>query len=53
MFIYKITNTKNNKAYTGHTVRPIRQRFLIHIADALRKRLVVLSMEKNFYYCKA
>lgn len=27
MFIYKITNTVNNKVYIGQTIRPIVQRF--------------------------
>lgn len=37
--IYKITNTKNNKVYIGQTVRPIKQRFLRHITDALNNKL--------------
>lgn len=35
MFIYKITNTVNNKVYIGQTIRPIVQRFKRHINDAL------------------
>lgn len=35
MFIYKITNTINGKAYVGQTVRPIEQRFNRHINDAI------------------
>jgi group I intron endonuclease len=35
MFIYKITNTENNKVYIGQTIRPIKQRFQRHINDAL------------------
>lgn len=27
MFIYKITNLKNNKVYIGQTIRPIEQIF--------------------------
>ena len=34
MFIYKITNTVNNKAYIGQSIRPIEQRFKRHISDA-------------------
>lgn len=35
MFIYKITNSKNNKVYIGQTIRPIEQRFRRHISDAM------------------
>ncbi len=35
MWIYKITNIKNNKVYIGQTIRPIEQRFYRHLNDAL------------------
>lgn len=35
MWIYKITNEKNNKCYIGQTIRPIEQRFNRHMNDAL------------------
>ena len=35
MFIYKITNLKNNKVYIGQSIRPIEQRFKRHINDAI------------------
>lgn len=39
MFVYKITNDKNNKVYIGQTIRPIAQRFERHINDALNNVL--------------
>ena len=39
MFIYKITNIKNNKVYIGQTIKPIEQRFKRHINDALNNIL--------------
>lgn len=39
MFIYKITNIKNNKVYIGQTIRPIEQRFKRHISDAMNNIL--------------
>ena len=39
MFIYKITNTKNNKIYIGQTIRPIQERFKRHKTDALNNVL--------------
>lgn len=39
IFIYKITNTQNNKVYIGQTIRPIEQRFQRHINDALNNIL--------------
>lgn len=35
MYVYKITNSKNNKVYIGQTVRTIEQRFKRHLNDAL------------------
>jgi group I intron endonuclease len=35
MYIYKITNTINNKVYIGQTIRPIKDRFNRHISDSL------------------
>lgn len=34
MFIYKISNTVNDKVYIGQTIRPIEDRFNRHINDA-------------------
>ena len=39
MWIYKITNIQNNKAYIGQTIRPIEQRFKRHLSDALNNIL--------------
>lgn len=39
MFVYKITNKVNNKVYIGQTIRPIKQRFQRHMADALNGTL--------------
>lgn len=39
MFIYKITNTVNNKIYIGQSIRPIEQRFKRHINDAINNNL--------------
>lgn len=39
MFIYKITNTVNNKVYIGQTIRPIEDRFTRHINDAMNCKL--------------
>lgn len=35
MYIYKITNKKNNKCYIGQTIRPVEQRWNRHKNDAL------------------
>lgn len=35
IYIYKITNIKNNKVYIGQSIRPINQRFHRHINDAM------------------
>lgn len=39
MFIYKISNSKNNKVYIGQTIRPIEERFKRHINDAINNVL--------------
>lgn len=39
MWIYKITNLKNNKIYIGQTIRPVKSRFKRHISDALNNIL--------------
>lgn len=39
MFIYKITNTINNKIYIGQTINPIEKRFKRHINDAINNVL--------------
>ena len=39
MFIYKISNTINNKVYIGQTVRPIEERFHRHLNDAMNNVL--------------
>lgn len=39
MFIYKITNTINDKVYIGQTIRPIQERFHRHINDAMNNIL--------------
>ena len=39
MWVYKITNIKNNKVYIGQTIRPIEQRFNRHITDAINNIL--------------
>ena len=39
MFIYKITNSVNNKVYIGQTIRPIQDRFKRHINDAMNDKL--------------
>ena len=35
MYIYKVTNNKNNKVYIGQTIRPVEQRWQRHKNDAL------------------
>ena len=35
MFIYKISNTVNNKVYIGQSIRPVEERFKRHINDAM------------------
>lgn len=35
MYIYKITNIKNNKIYIGQTIQDIKKRFDRHISDSL------------------
>lgn len=39
MWIYKITNIRNNKVYIGQTIRPIKQRFHRHLNDAVNNIL--------------
>ena len=39
MFIYKITNTVNNKVYIGQTIRPIQKRFQRHLNDAINHNI--------------
>ena len=39
MWIYKISNTQNDKVYIGQTIRPIEQRFHRHLNDALNNIL--------------
>ena len=39
MFIYKITNTQNNKVYIGQTIRPVEERWRRHKTDALNNVL--------------
>ena len=39
MFIYKITNTQNNKVYIGQTIRPVEERWKRHQNDALNNIL--------------
>lgn len=39
MFIYKISNTVNDKVYIGQSVRPIEERFHRHINDAMNNIL--------------
>lgn len=39
MYIYKISNTVNNKIYIGQTIRPIEERFRRHINDAMNNIL--------------
>ena len=46
MWIYKITNIKNNKIYIGQSIRPIEQRFKRHINDALNHK-------KDTHFCRA
>lgn len=46
MWIYKITNKINNKAYIGQTIRPVHQRFNRHVNDAYNKI-------KDTHFCRA
>lgn len=46
MWIYKITNKINNKAYIGQTIRPVHQRFNRHVSDAYNKI-------KDTHFCRA
>lgn len=39
MFVYKITNIKNNKVYIGQSIRPIEERWKRHKNDALNNIL--------------
>ena len=39
MYIYKITNLKNNKVYIGQTIRKVEERFKRHINDAIHNIL--------------
>ena len=39
MWIYKITNSQNNKVYIGQTIRPVEQRFQRHMNDAMHNVL--------------
>lgn len=56
MFIYKISNSKNNKVYIGQTIRPIEERFKRHINDAINNvldthfaRAIRKYGKENFY----
>ena len=46
MWIYKITNKINNKAYIGQTIRPVHQRFNRHVSDTYNKI-------KDTHFCRA
>lgn len=39
MYIYKISNTINDKVYIGQTIRPIEERFHRHLNDAINNNL--------------
>ena len=39
MFIYKISNTINDKVYIGQTIRPLEERFQRHLNDAMNNVL--------------
>lgn len=39
MYIYKITNTLNNKVYIGQSIRKVQERFRRHINDAINCKL--------------
>lgn len=39
MYVYKISNSVNNKVYIGQTIRPIKDRFHRHINDAMNNIL--------------
>lgn len=39
MYIYKISNTVNDKVYIGQSIRPIEERFQRHINDAMNNKL--------------
>lgn len=43
MYIYKITNTKNGKAYIGSTVRPIQRRMSNHWSDAKNGKQTLMA----------
>ena len=56
MYIYKITNKVNGKVYIGQSIRPIEQRFLRHINDAVNNildthfaRAIRKYGKENFY----
>lgn len=56
MFIYKISNSINNKVYIGQTIRPIEKRFKRHINDAINyvldthfARAIRKYGKENFY----
>ena len=56
MWIYKITNIKNDKVYIGQTIRPVEQRFARHINDALNQVIdthfarAIRKYGKNSFY---
>ena len=39
MYIYKISNSVNNKIYIGQSIRPVEDRFRRHINDAMNNKL--------------
>ena len=41
-YIYKITNTINNKIYIGQTSKTIQERFSVHISKAKQKIMGIL-----------
>lgn len=48
MYIYKITNTINNKCYIGQTIRPIEKRWNDHIKDSKKVNYVLYrAMRKH------
>ena len=50
-YIYKITNTKNNKSYIGITTRNLKKRWEQHkIADTYIGRAIRKSGEENFLF---
>lgn len=39
MYIYKISNSVNNKVYIGQSIRPVQERFQRHVNDAMNNVL--------------